>query len=203
MARNRGSSRREERKAPMELPPVPDLGAKLTMPRKTNRAAARSVASGDRFWDKRKVAAKARRRALELELARASRTGSHRLSRQQKQWMENHLTAWPWDSSTGALRGPAQPTTEQLDELVAATRLPYVRRALLEVQGICPEQMRYLAERAPESLRLVLLDPVTQGRQAIRVPRLGWGEVPFPTGPQGTRSPESTGNHSGNDYRNH
>jgi hypothetical protein len=51
----------------------------------TNRAAALVVASGDRFWDKRKVAAKARKRALEMELTRASNSGAHRMSRRQKQ----------------------------------------------------------------------------------------------------------------------
>ncbi len=49
MARNRSFSRREERKKPVELAAVPDLGVKITMPRKTNSAAARTVASGDVF----------------------------------------------------------------------------------------------------------------------------------------------------------
>lgn len=53
------------------------------MPRKSNRTAALRVAAGDRFWDKRKVAAKARKHALEVELA--FRQGAHRLTRRQKQ----------------------------------------------------------------------------------------------------------------------
>lgn len=171
MARNRGSSRREERKAPMELPPVPDLGAKITMPRKANRAAARAVASGDLFWDRRKVAAKARRRALELELAKAEHPGVHRLTRRQKEWMASHLPGWSWSTSGDVLEAPHTATQAQLDELVEATRLPYVRRAVLEVQGLCPEQARYVAEHVPETVRLVLVDPETQGRQTIRVRR--------------------------------
>lgn len=96
------------------------------MPRKSNRAAALRVASGDRFWDKRKVAAKARKRAAEIELARASNPGAHRLTRKQKQWLENHLSTWVWASSNDVLQAPPAATRAQLDELVASTRLPYV-----------------------------------------------------------------------------
>lgn len=66
---NRNFSRCEKRKAPTAIPAVPDLG-RLTMPRKTNRAAARAVASGDVLWDKRKVHRKARKRALETQARR-------------------------------------------------------------------------------------------------------------------------------------
>lgn len=173
MASNHNFSRREQRKAPVDLPAVPDLGVKITMPRKTNRAAARTVASGDRFWDKRKVAAKARRRAAEIERARASNPGAHRLTRKQKQWLENHLSTWAWTGSTDVLQAPPAATREQLDELVAATRLPYVQRAVLKIQGLCLEQIRYIAERAPQTVVLVLVDTRAGSLQTIRVPRLG------------------------------
>lgn len=173
MASNRNFSRREERKAPALLPVIPDLGVRLTMPRKTNRAAAKAVASGDRFWDKRKVAAKARKRALEIELARASNPGAHRLSRRQKQWMENHLSTWSWNTSNDVLQAPPATTQEQLDELVTVTRLPYVQRAVLKIQGLCLEQIRYIAERAPQTVLFVLVDPLAKSQQTIRVPRLG------------------------------
>jgi hypothetical protein len=173
MASNRNFSRREPRKAPVELAAVPDLGVKITMPRKTNRAAAKAVASGDRFWDKRKVAAKARKRALEIELLATSRQGAHRLTRRQKQWMENHLRSWSWNTSNDALQAPPGPTQVQLDELVAATRLPYVQRAVLKIQGLCLDQIRYIAERAPQTVLFVLVDPLAKSQQTIRVPRLG------------------------------
>lgn len=173
MASNRNFSQRETGKAPAEIPAVPDLGVRLTMPRKSNRAAALRVASGDRFWDKRKVAAKARKRAAEIELARASNPGAHRLTRKQKQWMENHLSTWSWTGSNDVLQAPPSATLEQLDELVAATRLPYVQRAVLKIQGLCLEQIRYVAERAPQTVLFVLVDPLTQSQQTIRVPRLG------------------------------
>lgn len=173
MAGNRNFSRREQRKAPAEIPAVPDLGVRLTMPRKSNRAAALTVASGDRFWDKRKVAAKARKRALEMELTRAANPGAHRLTRKQKQWMENHLSAWSWNASDDVLQAPPAATQAQLDELVTATRLPYVQRAVLKVQGLCLEQIRYIAERAPQTVIFVLVDPLVKSQQTIRVPRLG------------------------------
>jgi hypothetical protein len=173
MASNRNFSRREQRKAPVELPAVPDLGVKITMPRKANRAGAKAVASGDRFWDKRKVAAKARKRAQEIELAHASNPGAHRLSRRQKQWMENHLSTWSWSASGDVLQAPMAATREQLDELVAATRLPYVQRAVLKIQGLCQEQIRYIAERAPQTVLFVLVDPRAKSQQTIRIPRVG------------------------------
>jgi hypothetical protein len=173
MTSNRNFSRRETRKTPAEIPAVPNLGVRLTMPRKSNRAAALRVASGDRFWDKRKVAATARKHALEIGLARASNPGAHRLSRRQKQWMENHLSTWSWNTSNDALQAPVQPTQEQLDELVAATRLPYVQRAVLKIQGLCLEQIRYIAERAPQTMLFVLVDPLAKSQQTIRVPRVG------------------------------
>lgn len=172
MASNRSFSRREQRKAPVALPVVSDLGVKITMPRKTNRAAARTVASGDRFWDKRKVASKARKRARKIEMAGASKRGTHRLTRKQKQWMENHLSAWSWNPTNDALQAPRAATQQQLDELVAATRLPYVQRAVLKVQGLCLEQMHYIADRAPGTMLFILVDPLTKRQQTVRVPRL-------------------------------
>lgn len=173
MASNRNFSQRETRKTPAEIPAVPDLGVRLTMPRKSNRAAALSVAAGDRFWDKRKVARKARRHALEMELLETSRRGSHRLTKRQKQWLENHLSTWTWATSGDTLQAPKSPTREQLDELVTATRLPYVQRAVLKIQGLCLEQIRYIAERAPQTVLFVLVDPLAKSQQTIRVPRLG------------------------------
>jgi len=173
MASNRNFSRREPRKAPVEIPAVPDLGVRLTMPRKSNRAAALRVAAGDRFWDKRKVAAKARRRALEMQELATHQRGAHRLSRRQKQWLENHLSTWTWATSGDTLQAPKAATQAHLDELVTATRLPYVQRAVLKIQGLCLEQIRYIAERAPHTALFVLVDPLAKSQQTIRVPRAG------------------------------
>jgi hypothetical protein len=172
MSSNRSFSRREERKAPVELPAVPDLGVRLTMPRKTNRAAARTVASGDALWDKRKVARKARKRALEIQAARAAQPRAHRLSRRQKQWLENHLSTWAWSTSNDVLEAPLAATQQQLDELVAATRLPYVQRAVVKIQGLRLDQIRYVAEHAPKTALFILVDPLTSSQQTIRVPRI-------------------------------
>jgi hypothetical protein len=170
MSNNRSFSQREEHKTPIELPPVPDLGVKITMPRRTNRRAAKRVASGDVFWDKRKVASKARKRALE---AQAAQPKPHSLSRRQKQWISNHLTAWSWDPVTGALQAPARATQAQLDELAVVTWLPYVQRAVMKIQGLCLEQVRYVAARAPKTIRIVLVDRQESSQQTVCVPRLG------------------------------
>jgi hypothetical protein len=173
MSSNRHSTRREERKAAVELPTVPDLSVRTTMPRKTNRSAARIVASGDAFWDKRKVAKKARRRALEIQAARVAQPRPHSLTRRQKQWVSNHLAGWSWDGATGALQAPPRVTQEQLDELVDVTCLPYVQRAVVRVQGLCQEQVRYIAERAPRTARFVLVDRQGCSQQTVRASRLG------------------------------
>lgn len=173
MSSNRDFSRREDRKAAVELPTVQDLGVRITMPRQTNRAAAKTVASGDRFWDKRKVARKARRRALEIQAARVAQPRPHSLTRRQKQWVSNHLADWCWDGATGALQAPGKVTQEQLDELVEVTCLPYVQRAVVRVQGLCQEQVRYVADRAPRTARLILVDRQGCSQQTVRASRLG------------------------------
>lgn len=114
--------------------------------RNFSRAAAKTVASGDRFWDKRKMASKAGKRAAAIELAGASNPGAHRLTRKQKQWMENHLSTWSWAGSNDVLQAPP-----------AAT----------------PEQIRYIAERAPQTMLFILVDPRAKSQQTIRLPRLG------------------------------
>lgn len=171
MGSNRNFSRREKRKAPATVPAVPDLG-RLTMPRKANRAAARTVASGDVFWDKRKVDRKARKRALESQALRTSHKGFHQMSRKQKQWLANHLPAWSWDASTGALQAPRHTNQQQLDDLVEVTGLPYVQRAVLKVQGLSVEQIEYIAEHAPKTALFILVDPLMKSQQTIRPGRI-------------------------------
>ena len=142
------------------------------MPRKTNAKAARIVAFGDLLWDKRKVERKAQKRARQVQASRSARPRFHRLSRRQKQWLGKHLSSWSWDTSSDALKTSGHPTQDQLDELVAATRLPYVQRAVLRLQGLCLEQLKYIAERAPETVRVINVDPGSQGQQVIRVARI-------------------------------
>lgn len=142
MNNNQAFSRREERKAASTLPAVSDLGPKITMPRKNNRSAARTVASGNPFWDKRKIERKARKHAVELHENRTENPLPHRLSRKQRQWVMEHLPGWSWAGGTGALVAPDLVTTEHLDDLVNATRLPYVQRAILRLQGLSKEQGR-------------------------------------------------------------
>lgn len=167
MARNRNFSRREERQGRVPLPSVPDLGT-LTMPRKTNRAAAKIVASGDRLWDKRKVARKARKKTLAAQDAKLANPATHRLTRSQKIWLMNHLSAWTWDTSTNALVAPLPLLSEHLDELASAGQLPYMRRASLNIQALNLEQAQRIARRLPETLRLVLVSADGHHRSAVR-----------------------------------
>lgn len=171
MARHQNFHQRADCKVRSAVPAVPDLG-RLSMPRKTNTKAARIVASGDVLWDKRKVARKAQKRARQFQDARSARPGFHRLSRRQKQWLVKHLDSWSWNTSSDALVPVGHPSQAQLDELVAATRLPYVQRAVLRLQGLCAEQIKYIAERSPETLRIIGVDSGSQSQQVIRVARI-------------------------------
>jgi hypothetical protein len=51
-----------------------------------------------------------------------------------------------------------------------ATRLPYVQRAVLKIQGLCLEQIRYIAERAPQTVLFVLVDPWRRASTPSRCP---------------------------------
>ena len=170
MARTQTFHRREERKVRADLPVPQDLGARLTMPRRTNRTAARTIAAGDRFWDKRKVARKARREALASHEARVAHPLPHRLSRKQKEWVAAHRPEWAWEGSTEALKAPADVRPEQLDDLIRVTHLPYMQRALLKVQDLAREQAEYVTARAPQTMRIVLVDPCEGSARVIRTP---------------------------------
>lgn len=169
MSNNRAFSRREERKARTEIPAVEDLGHKITMPRKTNRRAARTVASGDRFWDKSKVERKARKRTLEIQANRETNPVPHRLTRKQRQWMLAHLPGWSWDAS-GTLKAPENVTESELERLVQVTRLPYVQRAALRLMNMTPGHAHYVAERAPTTIRITLIEPHINGQRIVRMP---------------------------------
>lgn len=156
----KSSSTRETRKPKADLPEVPDLGHKITTPRKTNRSAIKTIASGDRFWDKRKVERKAHREAQARQ--GSTRNAHHRLSRRQKQWLLNHLEGWSWDGSSGALVAPRNLTDQQINNLATATSLPYMSRAVLYLQGLTPEQGRQLRAKAASSILLFHLDPATK-----------------------------------------
>lgn len=171
MPKTKNRGHRETRKPQRELPDVPDLG-NLSMPRKGNRAAARYVATVGNLWDRRRADRKARKRALGQQSAEANWPVNHRLSRRQKQWLLAHLPGWSVDTSTDALRAPAQTTTQQLDELVKATHLPYVQRAVLKVRGLNQEECQYVTARAPKTMRFILVDTLMKSQQTIRVPRI-------------------------------
>lgn len=123
MARNRNFSRREKRKAPATVPAVPDRG-RLTMPRKTNQAAAKTVAARD------------------------------------------VLSGQAQSSPQGPQAGSGNKGAQDL------TRLPYVQRALVKVQGVSLEQIVYVAGRAPKTALFVRVNPVRKSQQTMRVAHL-------------------------------
>lgn len=166
------SSRRRENKTPAApLPSVPDLGHKITMPRKSNRAAAKLVASGDVFWDKRKVASKARRTAR-LDQAQAELyPPAHKLSRNQRTWLLTHLPGWTWDNNTSSLMAPQNLSGDYMSTLVEVTHLPYIQRAILRIQGLPYEELQQLAQLAPSTITLFHRSAITTAQLRVRKQR--------------------------------
>jgi hypothetical protein len=172
MRSSRNYSQRESRTAPTSIPTVPDLG-RLSMPRKTNRAAAKIVASGDVLWDKRRVARKAQKRALQIREAHELRPGHHVPSRRQKLWIGKRLSDWSWAERNSVLVAPRIVTEQQLDDLVSMTHLPYAQRAVLRIQGLTLEQLTHVGQRAPRTALLIHVDPATKTQQRIRAASIG------------------------------
>lgn len=170
MASHRSHARRETKKAAAAIPAIPNLG-KLSRPRKTNATAAKTIAAGDIFWDKRKVASKARSAALHTHAAELAHPGHHRLTTKQRGWLMNHLPAWSWNTATNSLVAPQPLLPEHMGQLANAARLPYMTHASLRLQALDAEQARHIAKALPATLQMILIS--TDGNRQTIVRRSG------------------------------
>lgn len=167
MASHSARKRRESKKLAVALPAIPNLG-KLSKPRKNNAAAAKTIAAGDIFWDKRKVAAKARQKALYTAAQKEAHPEHHTLTAKQRQWLMKHLPSWSWDSTTKSLVAPSPLLIEHREQLIQAARLPYVTRASLRLSSLNVEQARAIKKSLPHTVQIILVS--TDGNQ-LRVIR--------------------------------
>lgn len=126
MAGKEPRSRKEARKPRKEIPEVPDLG-RLSMPRKTNRAAAKYIAEKGALWDRRRVDRKARKRALLQQDAAEKNPRRKHLDKVVRQAMLASMPSWSFDHKKKAFAplpegatpdGLASPS--QVEELVDA-----------------------------------------------------------------------------------
>lgn len=160
---------RNQRKAPAELPAVGNLGPRITQPRKGNRAAAKAVSAGDNFWDKRKVASKARRKVIARDAREAAHPPVHRLSSNQKHWLMRHLPSWSWDKEKDALLAPNPLLPAHLDELAACARLPYLKHARLRLSAQNMEEAALIAGNLRPSTCVVFVDTKTGMHRRVRI----------------------------------
>lgn len=116
---------------------------------------------------------KARKSAVAHQDTGAARPAAHRLTRHQTQCFLALMPGWPGDCATGALQAPGGEADEldDLDELVEATRRLCLQRCVLRVSGLSEGRTRYMAERTPTIIRPVLVDPLGNSQQVIRVHR--------------------------------
>lgn len=150
MANGQSRGHRESRKPQQELPEVPDLG-RLSMPRRTNRRAARYVATIGPLWDRRRADRKARRNALLREDAQAASPRRRHLDKKVRERMLRTMTGWSFDHRQKAFVTP-EVTSERVEELVDAIVELELEPVVLRVAGLgrkeCARVRGYLSVEA-------------------------------------------------------
>lgn len=161
MAKSKSRGHREARKPQQSLPAVPDLG-RLSMPRKTNRAAANYVANVGLLWDRRRADRKARKRALDREDALLTNPRRRHLDKALREQMLGTMTGWRFDHQVRAfVANDFAP--ERLEELIDAVIEMRPRTLTLRVSDLSlSEAARVRGYLIPGSL-LVQVNPRLQG----------------------------------------
>lgn len=161
MAKSKNRGHREARKPQQALPTVSDLG-RLSVPRKSNRAAAKYVANVGVLWDRRRADRKARQRALDREDALLATPRRRHLDKQVREQMLRTMTGWRFDHRAKAfIVNDFAP--ERLEELIDAVIEMRPRTLTLRVSDLSlSEAARVRGYLAPGSL-LVQVNPRLQG----------------------------------------
>ena len=101
MPKNKNRGRRQTWKPQQELPVVPDLG-NLSMPRRSNRAAAKYVATVGNLWDRRRADRKAQKNALARADAILASPRRQHLDKPVREQMLSTMSGWSFDHKTKA-----------------------------------------------------------------------------------------------------
>lgn len=149
--------RREPKKAPAEIPAVPDLG-RLKMPRKNNAAAAKEVASGNVFWDRRHVARSEQKKALRRAEVIESRRRYKRLEKSVRVEMLQWAPSWSWSTVSKCFYIDAEKVTQfQAEEMAEAISTAFndAEPTQLNVRGIDQHQLDALRAVTHPKHRLI------------------------------------------------
>ena len=114
---NRGH--RETRKPQQELPDLPRTLGRLSMPRRTNRKAAKYIAETGWFWDRRRVARRLERERLRRQHYRATDPRRQHLSKTDRKQLLAAAPHWRYDAKTQTLHA-SELTAAVLEELIDA-----------------------------------------------------------------------------------
>lgn len=143
MAEKNTHPHRESKKAPASVPVIPDLET-LKMPRRNNAAAAKEIASGNRLWDRRHIAAAEARKALRRAMARDGRRDFRRLEKSVRIQMLGLAPSWSWANSTRGFYIDAGAITQfQVEEMAEAISTVFndADPTLLRIDGLHPRQL--------------------------------------------------------------
>ncbi|QEW00621.1 hypothetical protein F6J84_11285 [Microbacterium caowuchunii] len=138
MGKSKSRGFREMRKPRPELPDVPDLGT-LSMPRKSNRAAAKYVAMVGSLWGRRRADRKARKLALRRQDAQAANPRRHHLDKAVREQMLTAMPGWVFDHKT-KMFVPMDDAPERLEELLDAVTDLQSQTIVLRVAGLSPAE---------------------------------------------------------------
>lgn len=134
MSKSKNRGFREMRKPRQELPEVPDLG-RLSMPRRSNRAAAKYVATIGPLWDRRRAERKARKNALIREDALRTNPRRRHLEKAVRERMLRTMAGWSFDQKAKAFVAKNS-VPERLDELIDAVVEIRPETVTLRVSGL-------------------------------------------------------------------
>lgn len=129
---NRGH--RETRKPRQACPVLPDLGV-LSMPRRSNRSAAKYVAAVGRLWDRRRVDRKARKNALRRQDAVSASPMRQHLDKALRLRMLGAMPGWIFDQRSKAFV-PNDDAPERFEELLDAVTDLQSEVIVLRVSGL-------------------------------------------------------------------
>ena len=119
MSKSKDRGHREARKPQQEVPELPRALGRLSMPRKTNRSAAKYIAETGWFWDRRRVARRLKRERLRRQHDRATDPRRQHLSKTDRKQLLAAAPRWRCDTKTQTLHAN-ELTVAVLEELIDA-----------------------------------------------------------------------------------
>jgi hypothetical protein len=146
MPKSKYKNHREALKPRVVLPAVPDLG-NLAMPRMSNRAAAKYVASVGLLWDRRRADRKALKVAQKRSDAVSENPRKKHLDKAVRERMLRVMTAWSFDHQTkafvplgvtlgGSSHAVSGVTAQRVEELLEAVINLKRETVVLRVSGL-------------------------------------------------------------------